>query len=1442
MEFNDAKSQLAKALRSLDPAGSLGFEGLLRDILVEVTKLNFGLAKSGPQGGSDVRSLGLNLFEVALEAKRYGENTTLKVDALKAKLFETSRSENGTDLWILAATRAISATDNEELTLVGKGLGITVLILDWPAEPGQLPDLAVLCIQAKTALNRHLNGIDNINEITAAIRSHPEFLAAADRLQCRLTAPDIGYAAATEAMKQWMLTGLSNDRNAASRLGGKFNDVLDPGRARIPRPRYEVQLDQWVASGKPSVLLGDEGLGKTWLFLSWWHARINAAADLPLTLFVPAKEIGQGSLSELIAQFLEKRLSHGSVQFWQRRIAQWVKLRTDGPQILLMIDGLNQYWQKKDWADLIQPAFDDKWNHRISILMSCWPDHWNDLQKLGSLIPRPSEIRVDRFDDSELDALLNEHDLSRENFSTAMLSLMKVPRLSALAIELQQELIASGDITPERLAFEDWKHRIELRGAQLAISDAEFQMFIIELGMQLRSSIDNTSLTRHSVIEQLGRDSGKDRADLLSTVAELISGQWLVPTGQANRFQVNPTLTPFALGMALVHHLKPTDGNATANDIIAEHIDPFSGQSLGVKILRAAVTTALLDNTVSRQVRRALLSRWISEQNFSSLDFEAFWRIIGLDVELVLQIIEEIWLGESSGSIVKDEIMIKGLANAYQFEAVAPLIEAKITYWLGLLWSDPLQGTVLGRIDQTSPNSLRRQEKTAANLDAWQQFEGREAFPAIELCGPGNPSWLSHRVFGIISLLPRARFIEAIAAWGISRAVMGSNSHFDELAWMLRLNRIDSVETRNKMLDLVDRLHETGHQLALDAARWLLEALADPQSENKRRQLNTSVGPISNRSGRRPIMPEDDILNPRVDVDPDKIKDAEHIRPADFDVDITSSRKLLILARTNPNRLREVVGERVTGAESMTAVPLRQLLRQMRGFLTILNDDERNVLEAGIDFVLKENSPEIHKELNWWHARRLDLQLASRNGVVQLEFLLKEACDRRLMGSINIDLLNFTQDDIRSILGRFEIESNRETVLSWLMLFEEFADSSSIDGWSELPALLCHVDDEIAELAIGLSAHSTNPVVYNIIANSNWTANNVTDRKQRYNRSVALLNASMALKRPELLERADKEIMAFWLQREPDNPDAIRSYENYIRGAIDGLHSPGRSININPLINHKPAVATLLDRVDEDFWCWLEQKIKNEIRVSSVDLMAAFPLLVMAEALMSRRPELGLILWDNFKKAMKDDSFKITGMTCLPFIALNDIADVARNKALKDVVNDQDIADLLNQIEDHGQTAWLVDKVLELVSSGDTESLAMSATLLGFANESQRVELAWVEIEKRIPCGGWLEDVYKTSRQNFERNRWARHWFNCYIQATSDSEAIAAHLLLGATMDKRARLWLKRCRLNVLKLSLRKYWDLNMDLLNSASKKRRTKLKDSLFWTKTMKQTQWPWL
>lgn len=1442
MDFEDAKSQLASALRGLDPAGSLGFEGLLRDVLVEVTQASFALAKSGPQHGSDVRSLGVNLFEVALEAKRYGEKTTLQVDALEAKLFASSRSGNGTDLWILAATRAISATDTEKLTLSGEALGITVLILDWPPEPGQLPDLAVLCVEANNAINRNIEGNAHLAEIVDAIRAHPNYNAAAERIRNRLAAPDIGYAAATRAMKQWMLEGLSSDRNAASRLGGKFNNMLAGDRYQISRPKFEKQLDRWFTSGKPAVLLGDEGLGKTWLFLSWAYARIGKQTELPLTLFVPAKEVGPKSLSELIAETLTTRLGHGSVEFWQRRLAQWMKLRPDGPQILLMIDGINQNWQKLDWADLLQPAFDDQWNHRVSVLLSCWPDHWNQLQKLASLTPQATEILVTRFDDSELDALLCAHNLRRENFGSAILELMKVPRLSYLAIARQQDLIASGDITPERLAVEDWKHRIELRGSQLALSDAEFQDFVADLGREVRKQINDTVLTRLNVYERLGRDSGKERADLLSTVAELISGQWLVPTGKTNQFRVNPELVPFALGLDLAHQLKIANEDAAAKAIIAEYIDPFSGQALGVSILRAAVTTALLDSSISRPARQALLTRWVNEQNFSQLDFDAFWRIIGLDVELVLQAVEESWLGEGSRSISTDEIIIKGLANAYQFDAVAPSIDAKITRWLGWFWKDPLQGSVIGGIDATSSNSLKRQTTTNSNFRVWSLFSGRGKFPPIEHCETGNPSWLSHRAIGIISFLPRARFVDAIASWSISRAVMGLPLHFDELAWVIRLNRKDPTATNAEIWSLVDSLVNSEHRLAVDAACWLLKALADPRAEERLQTLRPIAAPSDTQLTSHTSYTNESVLDPTADIDICKIQDVAHAPFIDMDESVTTKLKLLTLARTSPQKLREVISEWAMSAPGLAPSALRQMVNRIGGFLPVLNSDEREVIETAIRATLESLAMEsTSSELDWWRARRLELQLVGRTGLAQLELLLNEACNQKLLGNISPKILDITQDDIKSALGRFDSQSDRNTVITWLTILVEFADHRSIDGWLDLPKLLNHADIEITKLAGAVASESNDFKVMETIAESTWTATEVSDRNERLSRSVALLKASQVLKRPELLERADKEISAVWLQREPNDPDALSAYERFFRGAIGDRQRRSRS-SVQTLVAHGKAVAILLDRAGDEFWAWLNNTLTSEVKISNLDLISEFPFVVLAEALMTRRPETGLALYDQLKDAMHEGIFKTPALISLPFVAPIDIANATRNSALTNALNDQDIADLVRLAEKHGETAWIANKALELARTLKTDSLATSAMLLGFADESHAIETAWTEIYQLVPRGGWLEDVYRKCRQSYEQNRWARHWYNCYISAKSDCDAIAAHMLMCAAIDIRAVHWIKRKQIAKLAEPRRRFWDLNTGMINTANQNRRTKLKNTLFWTKTVKQTQSPWL
>ncbi|MCY1561102.1 hypothetical protein D9M68_983190 [compost metagenome] len=61
-------------------------------------------------------------------------------------------------------------------------------------------------------------------------------------------------------------------------------------------------------------------------------------------------------------------------------------------------------------------------------------------------------------------------------------------------------------------------------------------------------------------------------------------------------------------------------------------------------------------------------------------------------------------------------------------------------------------------------------------------------------------------------------------------------------------------------------------------------------------------------------------------------------------------------------------------------------------------------------------------------------------------------------------------------------------------------------------------------------------------------------------------------------------------------------------------------------------------------------------------------------------------------------------------------------------------------------------------------------------------------------------------------------------------------------MDTGAVHWIDWQRVTELAAPMRRYWDLNTESLNAASKKRREKLKDTLFWTRTMKQTHWPWL
>ena len=139
----DALTRLADRLRALPSSGAAGFEGLVRNLLEAITGQLYRLAKSGPQGGTDLRSASANTLQVGLEAKRFAAGTRLPQDQLEAKLTQAASQADPLDLWVLAATREVTDTDARALETNGTELGLAVLVLDWPEEATALPELAV---------------------------------------------------------------------------------------------------------------------------------------------------------------------------------------------------------------------------------------------------------------------------------------------------------------------------------------------------------------------------------------------------------------------------------------------------------------------------------------------------------------------------------------------------------------------------------------------------------------------------------------------------------------------------------------------------------------------------------------------------------------------------------------------------------------------------------------------------------------------------------------------------------------------------------------------------------------------------------------------------------------------------------------------------------------------------------------------------------------------------------------------------------------------------------------------------------------------------------------------------------------------------------------------------------------------------------------------------
>jgi hypothetical protein len=117
-------TDLFNILRQVKPSGPDGFEGLIAALLEELTGRHFDLATSGTQGGRDMSSRRSNTNVVAVECKRYGQNTELNGRELLGELVQVGQDIPDLDLWVLVASREVPSQLTEALNRLAAEKGV----------------------------------------------------------------------------------------------------------------------------------------------------------------------------------------------------------------------------------------------------------------------------------------------------------------------------------------------------------------------------------------------------------------------------------------------------------------------------------------------------------------------------------------------------------------------------------------------------------------------------------------------------------------------------------------------------------------------------------------------------------------------------------------------------------------------------------------------------------------------------------------------------------------------------------------------------------------------------------------------------------------------------------------------------------------------------------------------------------------------------------------------------------------------------------------------------------------------------------------------------------------------------------------------------------------------------------------------------------------------
>jgi len=833
---------LLELLRKVSPSGPTGFEGLIAALLGSLTGTHFQLAIAGSQAGRDMSARSSFANVIAVECKRYKNDTDLSVRELLGEMTQAMATSPDLDLWVLVASREIPSQLHEELHQLATERGIGYLAIS--TGDGTPSTLEVLCAHAPQIITSH-PGVqavvvqENIEfaDLEAAlneIRQQPQYQSRVLQLQESFLSPLLGYANWRVEQNRWFLKSVQSADEARAAHGQLLN-VEEPGTLLIKRKAAWSFMDEWLENWKTTsttlALLGEEGDGKTWSVASWLANCGLTVADFPAIVFLTSTnpsltEHGTIDPSLILANAISRCLPNLTEVQVQRRLRRWLERPTgQNPLMILVLDGINERREASWWRGILEQLPSHQYRQHIAVITTCRNSYWE--RNFGPLTHLPvSSYLIPPYNDDELNLALRHANLQRAEIQETVLPLIRKPRYFDLMVRHHQHIAESGDFTVARLIYEDWRDRYE-RKQTIGLTDEDFQNVIRQLAES--SERRQTQISPQTVANTL--PLFQDQQLLLQ---ELQTGGVLQPS--KGKFRVNKQVLIYGFGLLLVDEVEqsaPTEQDY--RETIAQWLEPHAEMDLKASICEFAALHALRIEALPQEAKVALLEAWIESQNPTDTTESNLTAYLPCDPQAYVALAEALWSNPHENRWAQD-ILMDSFIHHFGTPQLAPILHQACERWLGFFH---IQGAP----------SLRRKDCDQETLteDVGKRLGGLPhcgplKFLGYPLTGVDNDGLLQlgRVALALISHYPRPPFVRALTVGCLAEDLMGRAEKYELFAWVIRTS---PQNLQDAICAEAECLLKTNHEVAARVADRLLSFEGSATAEKIRDKIPETIFP-----------------------------------------------------------------------------------------------------------------------------------------------------------------------------------------------------------------------------------------------------------------------------------------------------------------------------------------------------------------------------------------------------------------------------------------------------------------------------------------------------------------------------------------------------------------------------------------------------------------------